>query len=76
MDTSATDQISSETSSNNAPAGAQASVQVQALLRLRELILAGELPGGARIAELAIVETRFINPISCSAAVLTLALCK
>ena len=34
----------------------QASVQVQALLRLREMILAGELPGGARIAELTVVE--------------------
>ena len=36
--------------------GLQASVQVQALLRLREMILAGELPGGARIAELTVVE--------------------
>ena len=34
----------------------QSSVQVQALLRLRELILSGELPGGARIAELSVVE--------------------
>ena len=32
------------------------SVQVQALLRLREMILAGELAPGARIAELSIVE--------------------
>jgi GntR family transcriptional regulator of vanillate catabolism len=31
-------------------------VQLKAQLRLREMILAGELPGGARIAELAIVE--------------------
>lgn len=50
----------SENSAANAPLGvqisAQASVQVQALLRLREMILAGELPGGARIAELTIVE--------------------
>ena len=38
------------------PDGTQASVQVQALLRLREMILAGELPGGARIAELTVVE--------------------
>lgn len=30
--------------------------QVRALLRLREMILSGDLPGGARIAELAIVE--------------------
>lgn len=35
---------------------AQQSVQLKAQRRLRELILAGELPGGARIAELAIVE--------------------
>lgn len=35
---------------------ATSSVQVQALLRLRELILAGELPAGARIAELTLVE--------------------
>lgn len=32
------------------------SAQVRALLRLRELILSGELAGGTRIAELAIVE--------------------
>ena len=38
------------------PAGASTSVQVQALLRLRAMILDGELPGGARIAELAIVD--------------------
>jgi GntR family transcriptional regulator of vanillate catabolism len=37
-------------------ATSQTSVQVQALLRLRELILSGELPGGARIAELSVVE--------------------
>ena len=40
----------------NAGGNHQASVQVQALLRLRELILSGELPGGARIAELSVVE--------------------
>jgi GntR family transcriptional regulator of vanillate catabolism len=56
MDTSASDQNSSDNTSGNLPSGAQTSVQVQALLRLRELILAGEMPGGARIAELAIVE--------------------
>jgi len=37
-------------------AAAPSSVQVQALLRLRELILSGELPTGARIAELTLVE--------------------
>jgi GntR family transcriptional regulator of vanillate catabolism len=56
MDTSTTGHNSSENTTCNPASGAQASVQVQALLRLRELILAGELPGGARIAELAIVE--------------------
>jgi GntR family transcriptional regulator, vanillate catabolism transcriptional regulator len=40
---------------NPAEAG-QASAAVRAQLQLRELILAGELPGGMRIAELAIVE--------------------
>ena len=35
------------------PSGSQA---VKALLRLREMVLAGELPAGARIAELTIVE--------------------
>ena len=56
MNTRATGQNNSENASDSAPTGAQASVQVQALLRMRELILAGDLPGGARIAELAIVE--------------------
>jgi GntR family transcriptional regulator of vanillate catabolism len=55
-DTGATSQNHAEDSAAGHPTGAQASVQVQALLRMRELILAGELPGGARIAELAIVE--------------------
>lgn len=40
----------------NGPPGLQPSVQLKAQLRLREMILAGELPGGARIAELSIVE--------------------
>ena len=31
--------------------------RVRAQLRLREMILAGELPGGSRIAELSIVES-------------------
>src|SRR5512132_3325636 len=37
-------------------ADAGGSQAVKAQLRLREMILAGELPGGSRIAELAIVE--------------------
>ncbi|RYF40855.1 MAG: GntR family transcriptional regulator, partial [Comamonadaceae bacterium] len=41
----------------SAPAGDAATSQaVKAQLRLREMILAGELPGGARIAELTLVE--------------------
>jgi GntR family transcriptional regulator of vanillate catabolism len=55
-DTLATESKVSKNATLGASTGTQASVQVQALLRLRELILAGELPGGARIAELAIVE--------------------
>ncbi len=39
-----------------APEESAGSQAVKAQLRLRELILAGQLPGGARIAELAIVE--------------------
>ena len=38
------------------PSGSSETAQVRALLQLRELILSGELPGGTRIAELAIVE--------------------
>jgi GntR family transcriptional regulator of vanillate catabolism len=41
---------------NDSASAAQASVQVQALLKLRELILAGELAPGTRIAELSIVD--------------------
>ena len=40
----------------NSSAVSSSSVQVQALLKLREMILAGELAAGARIAELSIVE--------------------
>ena len=38
------------------PSSAQQSVQLKAQLRLRAMIMGGELPGGARIAELSIVE--------------------
>ena len=38
------------------PQNGTESVQVRVLLQLRELILSGELAGGARIAELAIVQ--------------------
>lgn len=56
MDTRAGGQNHVNSQPANAQVSAQTSVQVQALLRLREMILAGELPGGARIAELSIVE--------------------
>jgi GntR family transcriptional regulator of vanillate catabolism len=49
-------EISAVSPALNRLASAQVSVQVQALLRLREMILAGELAGGARITELSIVE--------------------
>ena len=39
-----------------APAILPLSVQLKAQLRLREMIFSGELPGGARIAELSVVE--------------------
>jgi len=45
---------------------------VKAQLRLRELILAGELPGGARIAELAIVEKIGISRTPIRAALMRL----
>jgi GntR family transcriptional regulator of vanillate catabolism len=45
-----------ESAATAASTGGQTSIQVQALLRLRAMILDGELPGGARIAELSIVE--------------------
>lgn len=48
--------IDAECAAAATPTSAQTSIQVQALLRLRAMILDGELPGGARIAELSIVE--------------------
>ncbi len=50
-------------------AGSQA---VKAQLRLREMILAGELPGGARIAELAIVEKLGVSRTPIRAALMRL----
>lgn len=46
--------------------------QVRAQLRLREMILAGELPGGARIAELAIVEKLGVSRTPIRAALMRL----
>ena len=48
------------------------SAQVRALLQLRELILAGELPGGARIAELALVERLGVSRTPIRAALMRL----
>ncbi len=52
--------------------GSSESVQVRALLQLRELILSGELPGGARIAELAVVERLGVSRTPVRAALLRL----
>jgi GntR family transcriptional regulator of vanillate catabolism len=48
------------------------SAQVRALLRLRELVLSGELPGGSRIAEMAIVERLGVSRTPVRAALLRL----
>ncbi len=53
-------------------AGASESVQVRAQLQLRELILSGELRGGARIAELAIVERLGVSRTPIRAALMRL----
>jgi len=51
------------------PSGSQA---VKALLRLREMVLAGELPAGSRIAELAIVERLGVSRTPIRAALMRL----
>lgn len=51
------------------PGGSQA---VKALLRLREMVLAGELPAGSRIAELSIVEKLGVSRTPIRAALLRL----
>ena len=51
------------------PSGSQA---VRALLRLREMVLAGELPAGSRIAELAIVEKLGVSRTPIRAALMRL----
>ena len=51
------------------PGGSQA---VKAQLRLREMILAGELPGGARIAELTLVERLGVSRTPIRAALMRL----
>jgi GntR family transcriptional regulator of vanillate catabolism len=54
------------------PSDSGASQAVKAQLRLRELILAGELPSGARIAELAIVERLGVSRTPIRAALMRL----
>lgn len=53
--------------------GVSNSAQVRALLRLREMILAGELAGGTRIAELSIVEKLGVSRTPIRAALMRLA---
>lgn len=48
------------------------SVQVRALLQLRELVLSGDLPGGSRIAEMAIVERLGVSRTPVRAALMRL----
>lgn len=55
-----------------APDEAGGTQAVKAQLRLREMILAGELPGGARIAELAIVERLGVSRTPIRAALMRL----
>jgi GntR family transcriptional regulator, vanillate catabolism transcriptional regulator len=52
--------------------GVTETAQVRAQLRLREMILGGELPGGARIAELAIVEKLGVSRTPIRAALMRL----
>ena len=54
------------------PAASGASQAVKAQLRLREMILAGELPAGARIAELVIVERLGVSRTPIRAALMRL----
>jgi len=51
------------------PSGSQA---VKALLRLREMVLAGELPGGSRVAEVAIAEKLGVSRTPIRAALMRL----
>ena len=60
------------TGSLPAPEEASSSQAVKAQLRLREMILAGELPGGSRIAELAIVERLGVSRTPIRAALMRL----
>jgi GntR family transcriptional regulator of vanillate catabolism len=62
-----------ENTPENGQKSTQNSAQVRALLQLREMILAGELPGGTRIAELSIVEKLGVSRTPIRAALMRLA---
>lgn len=64
--------MSAHMSAAAAEAEGSASQAVKAQLRLREMILAGELPGGSRIAELAIVERLGVSRTPIRAALMRL----
>jgi GntR family transcriptional regulator of vanillate catabolism len=57
---------------NAEPQGATSSQAVKAQLRLREMVLAGELAGGARIAELSIVQKLGVSRTPIRAALMRL----
>lgn len=65
--------ISALKDNENTPEIGHKSAQLRALLQLREMILAGELPGGARIAELSIVEKLGVSRTPIRAALMRLA---
>ena len=62
-----------ENTPENGQKSTQNSAQLRALLQLREMILAGELPGGTRIAELSIVEKLGVSRTPIRAALMRLA---
>lgn len=63
--------LKQENTRGNAESGSD-SAQTRALMRLREMILAGELPGGSRIAELTIVERLGVSRTPVRAALMRL----
>ena len=71
--TGATALNDAETHTNSGQKSSQNSAQLRALLQLREMILAGELPGGTRIAELSIVEKLGVSRTPIRAALMRLA---
>lgn len=72
MDVIQTDAVAPGQEAATQVAAAGESAQVRAQLQLRELILSGELAGGARIAELAIVERLGVSRTPIRAALMRL----